>query len=73
MTRPMTLHNPTELKYDELEPGNGPKFGVTTDPSTDFMTAARSVRAWFVDAQDAGSFAYRVSGFVWDLETGQRR
>lgn len=69
----MTLNNPAELQYDVLEPGNGPQFGVTANPSTYFPTASRGVTAWFTNLQDAKSWAYRVAGYVWDLEAGERR
>jgi hypothetical protein len=65
-------HNPTELDYEALRPGEGPRYGVTTSPSEDWKTAARTTFAWFVSSQDAERFRKDTLCHIWDLENAKR-
>jgi hypothetical protein len=61
------MHDPTSLKYDNLETGEGPRFGVTISPSEDWQTAVSATFAWFVCSQDAFRFTKDTLCHVWDL------
>lgn len=66
------INNPTTLDYDELEPGEGPRFGVTDSPSEDWQTAVRRTFAWFISSQDARRFTKDTLCYIWDLENAVR-
>lgn len=66
------LNNPTELPYDRLSPGNGPKYGVAPDLGLPFVESSRTVYAWFCDLSAAQLFVgcVEVPCTIWDLEKG---
>lgn len=66
-------YNPTTLSYTEIEPGMGPRFGVTSSQSDDFTEASSWTYAWFVNLIDAFWYTRNDNMCrVWDLEDGIR-
>lgn len=64
-------NNPATLEYKYLEPGCGPRFGVSDSQSLDFKLGSRQVFAWFCTSEHAVQFAQDRLVRVWDLETGE--